>query len=81
MSRVATALSVLVAVGWLVGFILNLTYSSPGYGASVGAAILTEVALAALVFIWVLHALAAIAGPPVKRFLARHRAIRPTEAP
>jgi hypothetical protein len=56
----------------MAGFVLNLTYSSPGYGASIGAAILTEGALSALFFIWVLHALATIAGPLVKRFLARH---------
>jgi hypothetical protein len=72
MTRAAAVLSILVAVGWLVGFLLNLTYSSPGYGASVEAAILTEAALSALFFIWVLHALAAIATPSVKRFLARH---------
>jgi hypothetical protein len=72
MTRVATVLSLLVAVGWLIGFLLDLTYSSPGYGASIGAAILTEGTLAALFFIWVLHALASIASPPVKRFLARH---------
>jgi hypothetical protein len=78
MTRVAAVLSLIVAVAWLVGFVLNLTYSTPGYGASVGAAILTEGAVAALFFIWVLHALATNASPPLKRFLARQRAVRQT---
>jgi len=78
MTRVATLLSVLVAVGWLVGFLLNLKYSSPGYAADSSAIILTQVALTALVFIWILHAAATMVSVPVKRFLARHPAVRRT---